>query len=106
MTEIDWEGKPFMEIDWENPFKAEDFDKQKIWDVKANRWPHDVLLADIAEIANARFRELLKDSPTVFNAPNEARPDIWLEYGETEDEYYLDIQPTKAAKLIGIKKFK
>lgn len=50
------------ESDLDSPFRAEDF-KMKTYEIIDPRTKHDSLMA---EKANARFRELLKECPTAY----------------------------------------
>lgn len=75
------------QIDWENPFKAEDIE-MSLSNQKTD-WGYHLRLGDagdesllnisrdIANITNARFRELIKNAP-VFYCFKETGPSVWF----------------------------
>lgn len=83
------------EIDWENPFKAEDF---MLPDIRHQDSDMKITMRYAEQKANARFRELLKEAETVYG--RKGCNGNWFTF-ETKTG-----GDTHSAKLIAIKRLK
>jgi len=94
-------------IDWENPFKSSDFQLAKIVpDNEADLWKAklgEILFGQhLADMANARFRELLKDAPEVHGI--QQMGEYW-DFHECKMDYMCKSR-THSARLICIEEIK
>lgn len=94
------------DIDWENPFTQKDFDDICTCARAERKREHLEHMShcasyDAPEIANARFREILKAAPVVYAEKNNelVDPYTWLERD-------MAIDDTHSAKLVNIEELK
>ncbi len=81
-------------IDWENIFKAEDFQRINTRDFED--MGASTMHREMADIANARFREILEQCPVV-----------WICDGEIKTAHLAQpVDATHSARLIAIKETK
>lgn len=96
-------------IDWENLFKPEDFDGTlrladdlilKITGKNNNYLSSmgDTFYGHVAELANARLREILKDAPVVYGVKSST---VWSDIKDNDEA--LDGPDTYSAKLIDVR---
>lgn len=74
-------------------FKPEDFSHSEDWDSAED------FAVDIAQQANARLAEMLKDATVVYGRQNRMKMSLWMWFSNAHDEVGMD---THRARLVCI----